>query len=153
MTPRSILVGDFPLLHDYSVAFNQRLQNYKFRKLSTNLAVACWPRSTLCLGIARGWQTTLADCRSDLRGISKLDAILEWLLNFSDCWVETRLFGTMLRFEQLGALDRTLHELPRFSHMLVSYLQALQCYVACSTHCRLRNGDFASQRLPPNLER
>ena len=42
-TPRSILVGDFPLLHDYSVAFNQSLQNYKVSKLSTTLAVACWP--------------------------------------------------------------------------------------------------------------
>ena len=104
MTPRSILVGDFPLLHDYSVAFNQRLQNYKFRKLSTNLAVACWPRSTLCLGIAWSWQTTLADCQCDLRGTSNLDAILEWCLNFSDCWVGPRLFGAMLRFEQLGAL-------------------------------------------------
>ena len=35
-TPRSIRVGDFFLLHDYSVAFNQRLQNYQVRKLSTN---------------------------------------------------------------------------------------------------------------------
>ena len=67
-TPRSIRVGDFPLLRDYSVAFNQRLQNYKVSKLSTNPAVACWPRRTLCLGIARGWQTTLADCQRDLRG-------------------------------------------------------------------------------------
>ena len=103
-TPRSIRVGDFPLLHDYSVAFNQRLQNCKFSKLSKNPAVACWPRSTLCLGIARGWQTTLADCQRDLRGTSKLDAILEWRLTFSDCWVEPRLFGTMLRFEGLGTL-------------------------------------------------
>ena len=38
-TPRSIRVGDFPLLHDYSVAFNQRLQNNKVSKLSTNPAV------------------------------------------------------------------------------------------------------------------
>ena len=103
-TPRSIRVGDFPLLHDYSVAFNQRLQNYKVSKLRTNPAVACWPRSTHCLGIARGWQTTLADCQRNLREKSKLDAILKWRLTFIDCWVEPRLFGTMLRFEQLGAL-------------------------------------------------
>ena len=71
-TPRPIRVGDFPLLHDYSVAFNQRLQNYEGSKLSTNPAVACWHRSTLCLGIARGWQTTLADCQRDLRGTSEV---------------------------------------------------------------------------------
>ena len=103
-TPRSIRVGDFPLLHDYSVAFNQHLQNHKVSKLSTNPAVACWPLSTLCLGIFRGWQTALADCQRGLRGTSKLDAILEWRLTFSVCWVEPRLFGTILRFEQLGAL-------------------------------------------------
>ena len=103
-TPRSIRVGDFPLLHDYSVAFNQRLRNFRGIKLSTNPAVACWPRSTLCLGIAPGWQTTLADCQRDLRGTSRLDAILEWRFNFSDFWVEPRLFGTMSRFEELEAL-------------------------------------------------
>ena len=75
-TPRSIRIGDFPLLHDYSVAFNQRLQNFRGSKLSTNPAGACWPRSTLCLGIVRRWQTTLADCQRDLRGTSKLDVIL-----------------------------------------------------------------------------
>ena len=103
-TPRSIRVGDFPLLHDYSVAINQLLQNYKFSKLCTNPAVACWPRSTLCIGIAPGWQTTLADCQRDLRGTRKLDAILECRFNFSDFWVEPRLFGTMSRFEELEAL-------------------------------------------------
>ena len=123
-TPRSIRVSDFPLLHDYSVAFNQRLQNYKVSKLSTNSAVACWPRSTLCLGTARGWQTTLAHCQRDLRGTRKLDAILEWRLTFRDCWVEPRLFGTMLRFEELGAL---------------------QFHTGFSTHCGLRNGDFGFQ--------
>ena len=43
----------------------------------------------------------LADCQRNLRGTSKLDAVLEWRLNFSDCRVEPRLFGTMLRFEEL----------------------------------------------------
>ena len=33
-TPRSIRVGHFPLLHDYSVAFNHRLQNCKVSKLT-----------------------------------------------------------------------------------------------------------------------
>ena len=85
MTPRLIRVGDFPLLHEYSVAFNQRLQKFKVRKLSTNPAVTCWPRGTFCLGIAGGWQTTLADCQRNLRGTSKLHTILEWRVTFSDC--------------------------------------------------------------------
>ena len=58
-TPRSIRVSDFPLLHDYSVAFNQRLQNCKVRKLSTIPAVACWPRSTTVLALPRAGKLRL----------------------------------------------------------------------------------------------
>ena len=50
----------------------------------------------------------IANAVVELRGTSKLDAILDWRLTFSDCWVVQgavqRLFGAMSGFEQEGAL-------------------------------------------------
>ena len=38
----------------------------------------------------------------ELRRTSKLDAILDWRLAFSDCWMGPRFFGAVLRSEQMG---------------------------------------------------
>ena len=59
-TSRSILDREVLLLQSFKSVFIQRLADRKVDALTSNPAVDCWPRGTLCLGIAPGWKTTLA---------------------------------------------------------------------------------------------
>ena len=46
-----------------------------------------------------------------LRGKSKLDAILDWCLTYSDCWVGPHLSGAMSTLELVGATESDIERL------------------------------------------
>ena len=109
-TPRSIFIGDFLLLHDNREGGDTLSTNvFKIIKLANWAHIQLLPAvlsASFVLALLGAGKASLliANAVVDVRGTNKLDVILDWRLSCIDCWVGPRLFGAMLRFEQLGAL-------------------------------------------------